>query len=239
LFVNSTKTTEVLDMRKVFNYIGVIGVIGFLLIYGFELTPHHDGPPATVKWIRENFGTAGLIIINIAIVLTFLGLLTYRKPTKDTWKSKTAFIAFVIALMTEMFGWPLVLFILSPIFDVPVIARKYFETFGHFPARVGTLISIFGVVLISIGWAKIHKADGLVTDGIYKFIRHPQYTGIFLFTLGWLIHWPSVITLILWPILTLSYIWLALQEEKDLTASYGEAYLEYARKTKRFIPYLV
>ncbi len=225
-------------MRKILNYLGIVGVMGFLLIYGFELSPHH-GAPASVRWIRENFGTAGLILINIAIVLAFLGLLTYRKPTKGIWKSKTAFIAFVIALMTEMFGWPLVIFILSPIFDVPVIARKYFETFGHLPAKIGTLISILGVVLISIGWAKIHKAEGLVTDGIYKFIRHPQYTGIFLFTLGWLIHWPSIITLILWPILTAAYIWLALQEEKELTAIYGEAYLEYASKTKRFIPYLV
>lgn len=223
---------------KILNYIGIVGIIAFLLIYGFELAPHH-GAPASVKWIRSNLGTAGLIIVNIAIVLSFLGLLTYRRQTKNTWRSKTAFVAFVIALMTEMFGWPLVLFLLSPIFDVPVIARRYFEIFGHMPARIGTLISIAGVLLIAIGWAKIHKADGLVTDGIYKFMRHPQYTGIFLFTLGWLIHWPSVITLVLWPVLTASYVWLALQEEKELVEVYGESYVEYARRTKRFIPGVV
>lgn len=224
--------------QKFLNYIGIIGVIGFLLIYGFELLPHH-GPPVSVKWIRTNFGTAGLIIINIALVLAFLGLLTYRKQTKNTWKSKTAFVAFVIALMTEMFGWPLVLFLLSPIFDIPVIARDYFEMFGHLPARIGTLISIVGVLIVAVGWAKIYRAEGLVTDGIYKLIRHPQYTGIILFTFGWLIHWPSVITLIFWPILTTSYVWLAIQEEKELIEIYGESYVEYIRKTKRFIPYLV
>ncbi len=224
--------------RKILNYIGIIGIVCFLIIYGFELVPHH-GPPASIKWIRENFGTAGLIIINIVIVLAFLGLLTYRKQTRNTWKSKTAFIAFVIALMTEMFGWPLVLFLLSPFFDVPIIARKYFEILGHLPARVGTLISIAGILIVALGWAKIHKADGLVTDGIYKFVRHPQYAGIFLFTLGWIIHWPSVITLILWPILNVSYVWLAIQEEKELLEIYREEYVEYAKKTKRFIPYLL
>ncbi len=224
--------------NKILGYLGIAGILLFLIIYGFELLPHH-GPPASIKWMRENLGTAGLIIINITIVIAFLALLTYRKQTRATWKSKTAFIAFVIALMTEMFGWPLVLFLLSPIFDVPVIARKYFEIFGHLPARIGTLISIGGILLIAIGWAKIHKADGLVTNGIYKFIRHPQYTGIFLFTLGWLIHWPSLITLILWPVLVSAYVWLAIQEEKELIEVYGENYIEYAKRTKRFLPYLL
>ncbi len=225
--------------RKIFNYIGIAGVISFLLIYGFELAPHHEGPPKSIKWLRENFGTPGLIVINILVVIAFFGLLTYRKRTRNIWKSKTAFVAFVIALMTEMFGWPLILFLLSPFLDIPVIARKYFETFGHLPAKIGTLISIFGVILIALGWAKIHKADGLVTDGIYKFMRHPQYTGIFLFTLGWLIHWPSIVTLLLWPILTTSYIWLSIQEEKEMIEIYGEEYINYTKKTKRFIPYLI
>jgi protein-S-isoprenylcysteine O-methyltransferase Ste14 len=225
--------------RKIFNYIGIAGIIAFLLIYGFELAPHHEGPPKSIKWLRENFGTTGLIVVNIIVVIAFFGLLTYRKPTRNVWRSKTAFIAFVIALMTEMFGWPLILFLLSPFFDVPVIARKYFETFGHLPAKIGTLISIFGVILIALGWAKIHKADGLVTDGIYKFMRHPQYTGIFLFTLGWLIHWPSIVTLFLWPVLTASYVWLSIQEEKEMIETYGDEYINYAKKTKRFIPYLI
>jgi protein-S-isoprenylcysteine O-methyltransferase Ste14 len=70
-------------------------------------------------------------------------------------------------------------------------------------------------------------------------MRHPQYTGIFLFTLGWLIHLASIVTLFLWPILTASYVWLSIQEEKEMIETYGDEYINYANKTKRFIPYLI
>jgi protein-S-isoprenylcysteine O-methyltransferase Ste14 len=95
---------------------------------------------------------------------------------------------------------------------------------------------MIGLLLIALGWREIHRATGLVTTGIYRFMRHPQYTGIFLFTFGWILHWPSVITLILWPILVAAYVWLARREEKVVTKEVGEAYREYARQTPRFWP---
>lgn len=93
-----------------------------------------------------------------------------------------------------------------------------------------------GLALIAFGWGQIHKAEGLVTTGIYRFIRHPQYTGIFMFTLGWILHWPSIITLVMWPVLVTAYIWLARREEKIVVEEFGDSYLEYARKTPRFLP---
>ena len=78
-----------------------------------------------------------------------------------------------------------------------------------------------------------------MTTGIYRYLRHPQYTGIFLFTLGWILHWPSVVTLLLWPILLIAYHWLARFEEKQTIAEHGDAYIQYASKTKRYIPRLV
>lgn len=218
--------------------IGWIAIILFAAIYVVELIPHH-GPPVTIHWIRENLGTGGLIILNIVIVLAFLALLPFRRPTKNVWKSHGAFLAFVVALMTEMFGWPLFIFLVSPFFEVPTLARGFFETVGHWPASVGTGMSLFGIVLIAIGWKQIHGAEGLVSSGLYKYIRHPQYTGIFLFTFGWIIHWPTVITLLLWPILIAAYVWLARFEEKQALEEFGESYQTYARETKRFIPFLV
>lgn len=218
--------------------VGWLAVALFVVIYGVELLPHH-GPPVTVRWIREEFGQTGLIIFNIIIVLAFLVLLPFRRPTKGVWKSSGTFAAFVIALMTEMFGWPLVIFLVSPFFDIPVLAPGFFQSVGHWPSTVGTSISIMGIILIAVGWSQIHRPTGLVTTRLYRYIRHPQYTGIFLFTLGWIMHWPTVVTLILWPILAAAYVWLAKHEEKQALEEFGTAYAEYAKRTKRFIPFVV
>jgi protein-S-isoprenylcysteine O-methyltransferase Ste14 len=223
---------------KPLTIIGWVAILLFVAIYGIELLPHH-GPPVTVRWIEDAFGQAGLIVINIIIVLAFLALLPFRRPTKHIWKSRGTFIAFVIALMTEMFGWPLVIFLLSPLVDIPIVARPYFRAIGHWPATVGTAVSILGIALIAIGWAQIHRANALVTTGLYGYMRHPQYTGIILFTFGWILHYPSLITLVLWPILIAAYVWLAKQEEKQTMEEFGEDYVNYAKGTKRFIPLVI
>lgn len=215
--------------------LGWTAIILFIGIYAVELLPLH-GPPITVRWIRANFGNAGLIVVNIVIVLAFLALLPYRKPTRHVWKSRGTFFAFVIALMTEMFGWPLFIFIASPLFDIPRIAPGYFRALGHWPATAGTALSIVGVIIIAVGWKQIHGATGLVDRGIYKYVRHPQYTGIMLFTLGWILHWPSLITLCLWPVMMVAYYWLAKFEEQEAVDEFDSAYRQYAMSTKRFIP---
>ena len=223
---------------RIYTLLGWIALLLFVAIYGIELLPHH-GAPITVRWIGQTFGRTGLIVINIVMVLAFLVLLPYRRSTKHIWKAQGTFVAFVIALMTEMFGWPLVVFLLSPLVDVPILARPYFQAFGDWPPRVGTAVSIFGLLLVAMGWVKIHRAEGLVTTGIYRYMRHPQYTGILLFALGWILHYPTLVTLLLWPVLVVAYVWLARQEEKQALEDFGEAYEQYARATKRFIPYVV
>jgi len=217
---------------------GWVAIALFAVIYAVELLPHH-GRPATLKWIGETFGQGGLIVLNILIVVAFLALLPYRRETKGTWKSKGAFVAFVVALMTEMFGWPLILFLVSPLVEVPSIAGTWFDAVGHWPARVGTALSFLGILLIVFGWRQIHGARGLVTSGIYRWIRHPQYTGIFLFTLGWILHWPSLVTLALWPVLVAAYVWLARYEERQARTEFGDAWDSYAARTQRFIPGVV
>jgi hypothetical protein len=94
--------------------VGLTGVTVFIIIYAAEFLPRH-GPPVTILWLRESSGKSGLIALNIAVVLSFLALLPYRRPTEARWRSHGAFIAFAIALMTEMFGWPLLVFLLSPV----------------------------------------------------------------------------------------------------------------------------
>ena len=227
---------------KAATVIGWTAIIIFAVIYSIELLPHHEGPPATIRWIRANFGQTGLIILNILVVFGFFALLPFRRPTKHKWKSSGAFAAFVIALMTEMFGFPLFIFLLSPLVNIPELGERFeegYKIFGLKPALVGTAISFLGLALIAMGWVQIHRAKGLITTRIYRYIRHPQYTGILLFTLGWLVHWPSIVTLALWPILIAMYTWLAKQEEKQALEEFGEDYIAYARRTKRFIPFVV
>ena len=218
--------------------LGWTAIALFAVIYAVELLPHH-GRPATLRWIEGTFGRGGLIALNILIVVAFLALLPYRRETKGTWKSKGTFIAFVIALMTEMFGWPLLIFLVSPLIEVPKLAPAWFDAVGHSPARIGTIMSFFGIVLIAAGWKQIHGARGLVTTGIYRWMRHPQYTGIFLFTFGWILHWPSFVTLALWPVLIAAYVWLARFEEKQAQGDFGSEWEDYAVRTRRFIPGVV
>ncbi|RMF57791.1 MAG: hypothetical protein D6743_18485, partial [Calditrichaeota bacterium] len=175
--------------KNVLTWLGIAGLLLFVAIYAVELV-NHSGPPVTILWIRAHFGRGGLIILNILIVLAFLALLPYRRSTVGTWKSKGVFVAFVIALMTEMFGWPLVIFLLSPLVQVPSLRQWAHHTLGHAGPVVGTWLSMIGLLLIALGWRQIHRATGLVTGGIYRYMRHPQYTGIFLFTFGWILHWP-------------------------------------------------
>ncbi len=223
---------------RVTSLLGWLAIAGFVVIYGVELLPHH-GRPVTLVWLGETLGRGGLIAVNVAIVLGFLALLPYRRSTKGAWKSKGAFAAFVIALMTEMFGWPLVLFLLAPLVEVPNVAGAWFDAVGHWPAQAGTALSFAGLALVAVGWHQIHRAEGLVTTGLYRWMRHPQYTGLLLFTLGWILHWPSLVTLLLWPLLAAAYVWLALREERDARAEFGEAWDRYARRTRRFVPYVV
>ncbi|KPK25436.1 MAG: hypothetical protein AMK69_14330 [Nitrospira bacterium SG8_3] len=169
----------------------------------------------------------------------FLALLPYRVPGKEShWKSKGAFVGFLTALFAEMFGLPLVIFIFSPFFDYPFILPFSRKILGGFGMIAGTWVTLAGIVLVFLGWRKIHKAEGLVTDGVYKYIRHPQYVGLFLIMSGWLIHWPTLLTLILFPILVGVYYGLATKEEKGLEEVFGTEYERYKARTPRFFPRL-
>ena len=217
--------------------IGIFGIAGFLYLYTVKLFGIHGKPPTSA--ILENYiGRNGIIILNIMVFASFLALLPYRRPAGESnWRSKGAFIGFLIALFTEMFGFPLIIFIFSPFFDYPFLLPYNRKILGSFGMIAGTWMTLTGIVLVFWGWRHIHKANGLVTEGIYRYIRHPQYTGLFLIMLGWLLHWPTLLTLIIFPILNIVYYRLAIREEKELEQIYGANYSEYRARTPRFFPH--
>ncbi len=153
--------------QKIFTWFGITALFLFLAIYGVELFSH-DGPPVTIAWLRAKFGTAGLIALNILVVLAFLALLPYRRSTIGTWKSKGVFVAFVIALMTEMFGWPLLIFLLSPVVEVPSLREWSHRVLGHTGPTLGTWISMIGLLLIALGWRESHRFGYQRDLSLYK-----------------------------------------------------------------------
>jgi Phospholipid methyltransferase len=72
-------------------------------------------------------------------------------------------------------------------------------------------------------------------DG-YNFVRHPQYAGFILIMLGFLVQWPTILTLAMFPILVWMYVRLAHREEREVRAEFGEIYARYAAATPAFIP---
>ena len=83
---------------------------------------------------------------------------------------------------------------------------------------------------------KAQRAHQLATAGLYAYLRHPQYVGFIVIMLGFLIQWPTIITLVMFPILVFMYVRLARREEREALAEFGEAYATYAARTPAFFP---
>ena len=207
-----------------------------------------------MQQVAPAYGLWGLVFINSAIFIIFA--FSFFKPrTKRDWRSFSAFSAFLVALFTEMYGFPLTIYLLSPWLSsrFPGVdwlshdAGHLLETmFGwrgnaHFgPFHILSFVFIIGgFSMISAGWRKLYLAQRrgeLATTGIYSSIRHPQYVGFVLVMFGFLLQWPTLVTLAMFPVLTIMYVRLARSEEREALASYGDAYRAYMSQVPAFIP---
>ncbi|MCB0261516.1 MAG: isoprenylcysteine carboxylmethyltransferase family protein [Calditrichia bacterium] len=198
-----------------------------------------------------DYGIWSMVIFNVILFGAFvLGFLRPKK--KYEWRTLGVFAAFIIALFTEMYGFPLTIYFLISLFgDKLGIVDPFQHVNGHllgslFGApewikliicQIGGFVMLIGLIMMGKGWRKIHEAKGeLVTDGIYAYMRHPQYSGLFLITIGMLIQWPTLITLIMWPVLMYAYYRLAMREERAVETQFGETYQQYRESVPAFIP---
>ncbi|PMX84866.1 isoprenylcysteine carboxyl methyltransferase, partial [Pseudomonas sp. GW460-C3] len=78
----------------------------------------------------------------------------------------------------------------------------------------------------------------LATQGVYSYVRHPQYIGFILVMFGFLLQWPTILTLAMFPVLVVMYLRLARTEEREALAEFGDAYRRYAKTVPPFVPHL-
>ena len=200
------------------------------------------------------YGLWPLVFINTAVFLIFAFSFT-RPRTKRDWRSFGAFSAFIVALFTEMYGFPLTLYLLSGWLGsrYPGL-NPYSHEAGHLwetligwkgdPHRnplhiLSNLLIGGGFILLSAAWTVLFAAQrshALAVSGPYAHIRHPQYTAFILIMVGFLLQWPTLVTLVMFPILVAMYVRLARREEREVAAEFGEAYARYAAWTPGFFP---
>lgn len=201
------------------------------------------------------YGLWSLVIINSAIFIMF-AFSFFRPATARDWRTFGAFAAFIVALFVEMYGFPLTIYLLSgwlqtrfPNLDLMShnSGHLWSTLMGgkgdpHFSILHVTsyVFLAYGFYLLSTAWNVLYHAQrrhSLATAGPYARIRHPQYVAFVLILLGFLLQWPTLLTLLMFPVLLLMYGRLAITEESEMRRKFGEVYADYVRRTPRFIPY--
>jgi protein-S-isoprenylcysteine O-methyltransferase Ste14 len=206
------------------------------------------------------YGLWSLVIINSLVFIIFA--FSFAKPQSPRdWRSFGAFSAFLVALFTEMYGFPLTVYLLSGwlgsrypevdflshdaghLLEVLLGELVGWEVNPHFgPFHIASYLLIFGgFILLAKSWGILYEAQrrhDLAASGPYAYVRHPQYLAFIMIMSGFLLQWPTLVTLAMFPILVFMYARLARREEQDAIADFGDEYLRYARATPAFIPRL-
>jgi protein-S-isoprenylcysteine O-methyltransferase Ste14 len=202
------------------------------------------------------YGLWGLVLINSVVFILFA--YSFFKPrTPRDWRSFSAFSAFLIALFVEMYGVPLTIYFMAGWLQSRYPNVDWFShDAGHLlemmfgwktnphagPFHILSFIFIGGgFILISAAWKVLYDAQqkrSLATTGPYSYVRHPQYVGFIMVMFGFLLQWPTILTLAMFPVLTFMYVKLAKTEERDTIAEFGSAYTKYANAVPVFIPRL-
>lgn len=198
------------------------------------------------------YGLWGLVFIHIGLFVGFM--LSFAKPsTKIEWRSLGLFSSFIVALFIEMYGFPLTIYVLSSWLGSKYPAADPFShesghllgiflgirsDHGTFLHLLSNLMIFGGAMIIASGWTAVHKGGGkpVTQEGPYKYVRHPQYVGFIAIIIGFLIQWPTLITIIMAPILIFRYVRLAGKEEQYMLKQFPKEYGAYMQEIPAWIP---
>jgi protein-S-isoprenylcysteine O-methyltransferase Ste14 len=228
------------------------------------LEANADGSLKVPAMIRDSlneratydYGIWTMMVVNTAVFIIFAFSFTRPKTGRD-WRSFGAFSAFIIALFTEMYGFPLTIYLLSGWFasHYPDL-NLYSHGAGHLwssligfegdphadPLHILSNLFIFGgFFMLASAWRVLHKAQKnhlLANTGLYASVRHPQYDAFIIIMTGFLLQWPTILTLLMFPVLVWMYVRLARREEQESLHLFGDTYRYYMEKVPGFIPSL-
>ena len=201
------------------------------------------------------YGLWSLVIINSLVFLIFAFSFTRPRTARD-WRSFGGFAAFIVALFTEMYGVPLTIYLfwgwLAGRFEgldlLTHDAGHLWQTLLGWKGDphlnpIHLLSSVLiggGFILLARSWAVLHAAQRqrrLATTGPYARIRHPQYAGFVLIMLGFLVQWPTLLTLAMFPVLVWMYVRLARAEEREVATEFGDEWRQWAARTPSWVPW--
>lgn len=201
----------------------------------------------------SSYGLWSIVFLNSAVFIMFAFSFTKPRTARD-WRSFGAFSAFLIALFTEMYGFPLTIYLLSGWLQSHYPGIDWFaHDSGHLPEMLfgwsgnphfgpfhwlSLLFILAGFMLIARAWPVLHRAQrtgALATTGVYGRLRHPQYVGFIAIMAGFLVQWPTVLTVAMFPVLVWMYVRLARAEEREAIAAFGEEYRSYMDRVPGFI----
>lgn len=191
----------------------------------------------------------GVLFFTVLYGVVLLFIPFYRKMDK---KPAGTYLAFVIAFAIEMHGIPFSMYVISWIIgkNLPegvLWGHTFISSIGFWGMYINIGCAIVALSLILNGWYNIYKkywskdkgTGSLVKAGVYRYIRHPQYTGLLLLSFGMMAEWATLPMLILFPVIVVMYVRLAKREEKDMLKEFGDQYAEYMKATKMFIPFVL
>lgn len=200
------------------------------------------------------YGLWSLVLINAGVFIIFAFSFFKPKSGRD-WRTFGTFSAFIVALFVEMYGFPLTIYLLSG-----WLSRRFPQVdllshdAGHLfytlmgwkgdphsnPLHILSNLFIFGgFLLLSASWKRLYDAQvshRLAVTGPYGVIRHPQYIAFVTIMFGFLLQWPTLLTLAMFPVLTVMYLKLAKREEAEVHATFGKEWEDYAAQVPGFFP---